>query len=788
MIYKGSVTASPSPHAGALRRPFVPLLRLYTEKLLVRNFDVLSPEDEEADVAVIELSFDYEGTCVSASDEREQFFVADGGSLAKVPRDEDGEERVRRILESFGAVELSCLEAYTALPGSKADYLVQLDGNEHAWCSFTAYAVPQLRALGFRVEIDGEYRYQIIDGEPPWYSHIYPDEKPDWFSLELGIEIEGKRVNLMPALLDLLDSSSGASSLHSLRSLPARFRAVRVDEHRCLVLPAEQLSKLLEVLIELYRGERSASQRLEFQALEAASLVRLEETMEQNFSTLSRTGVGPIRERGQALASLRKEKAAPSPPCVTATLRPYQAEGLAWLERLRVLGVGGILADDMGLGKTLQTIALLAGEKQAGRMTQPTLLLMPTSLIGNWQREIAKFAPALRVTALHGPNRRTLVPKAFSSDIVLTTYPLLLRDLHVYQEQRFYYLILDEAQIIKNRRSLVTRAVTSLDAEHRLCLSGTPIENSLEELWSLFQFLMPGLLGSAEQFRNRFRQAAALEDGAEELAALRARVAPFVLRRMKEQVARDLPPKTEIIRPVEIAGPQRELYENIRIAAHSQVRKAIQKLGLARSTIPILDALMKLRQVCCDPRLVAVDAARAVRTSAKYDCFFELLTQQLEKGRRVLVFSQFTRMLSLLSEGMRERGIRHVALTGSTVHRQRPIDEFSEGKVDVFLISLKAGGTGLNLTSADTVIHYDPWWNPAAQAQATDRAYRIGQTRPVFVYSLIVAGSVEERMLALQQRKRNLAEAIIGSQRDGAPVSADDLDRLFMPITGAAEV
>jgi superfamily II DNA or RNA helicase len=783
-----SSSSSNASNAAIATRDFVPAIRLHTEKLLVRTSDALSPEDEETEVAVIELSFDYEGTCVSASDEREQFFVADGGSLAKVPRDHRGEDRVRRILESLGAVELSCLEAYTALPGSKADYLVQLDGNEHAWCSFTAYAVPQLRSLGFRVEIDPDYRYQIVDGEAPWYSHVYAGDKPDWFGLELGVEIEGRRVNLMPALLDLLDSSQGASSLNCLRNLPARFRAVRVDEHRCIVVAAEHLSKLLEVLIELYRGERSPSQRLEFQALEAASLARLEETMGESFGRLARTGAAQIRERGRALAALCQEKAADCPPVVTATLRPYQAEGLSWLQRLRVLGVGGVLADDMGLGKTLQTIALLAGEKQAGRMNAPSLLLMPTSLIGNWQREIAKFAPSLRVTALHGPKRRALLPKAFTSDIVLTTYPLLLRDLQVFKDQRFYYLVLDEAQVIKNRRSLVTRAVSSIDAEHRLCLSGTPIENSLEELWSIFEFLMPGFLGSAEQFRNRFRQTAELEDRSDELAALRGRVAPFVLRRMKEQVARDLPPKTEIVRPVEIAGAQRELYENIRIAAHSQVRRAIQKLGIARSTIPILDALMKLRQVCCDPRLVTVDAARSVRKSAKYDRFFELLEQQLEKGRRVLVFSQFTRMLALLSEGMRERGIRHVALTGSTVHRQRPIDEFSEGKVDVFLISLKAGGTGLNLTSADTVIHYDPWWNPAAQAQATDRAYRIGQTRPVFVYSLIVAGSVEERMLALQQRKRNLAEAIIGSQRDGPPISTDDLDRLFMPLTGTEPV
>ena len=781
------MTSSQSSGAAVAERAVIATIRLSSEKLLVRSFDALAPRDEEAEAAIIELSFDYDGTCVAASDERGHFFVAHAGTLAKVARDHEREEQLRRILESFGAVELSCLEAYTALPDSKADYLVQLDGNEHAWCSFTAYAVPQLRALGFRVEIDADYRYQIVDGEPPWYSHVHADDKPDWFGLELGVEMDGRRVNLMPALLDLLDASQGASSLHSLRSMPARFRAVRIDEHRCLVVDAERLSKLLEVLIELYHGERSPHARLEFQALEAASLARLEETMSASFGRVVKTGAGSIRERGRALAALRHEVAAECPDVVTATLRPYQAEGLAWLQRLRVLGVGGVLADDMGLGKTLQTIALLAVEKQAGRATAPSLLLMPTSLVGNWQREIAKFAPSLKVTALHGPKRRHLLQAAWASDIVLTTYPLLLRDLPLFQNQRFYYLVLDEAQVIKNRRSLVTRAALSLHAEHRLCLTGTPIENGLEELWSLFEFLMPGFFGSAEQFRDRFRQATERDDGAEELAALRARVAPFVLRRMKEQVARELPPKTEIIRPVEITGEQRELYENIRISAHSQVRRAISKLGIARSTIPILDALMKLRQVCCDPRLVPVDAARSVRKSAKYDCFFELLSQQLEKGRRVLVFSQFTRMLALLSQGMRERDIRHVALTGSTVHRQRPIDDFSEGKVDVFLISLKAGGTGLNLTSADTVIHYDPWWNPAAQAQATDRAYRIGQTRPVFVYSLIVAGSVEERMLALQQRKRNLAEAIIGTRREGDAISTDDLDRLFMPLAGTGE-
>jgi SNF2 family DNA or RNA helicase len=758
-------------------------VRLATERVLVRSAEGLGAEYDEIEAAVLELSFDYGGTRIRASDDRSHFFVSRARSLATVARDLAGEERARRVLEGFGAVELACLDAHAALPDSNADYLVHVDGSVHDWCSFTAYAVPQLRALGFCVEFDAEYPYRLVEGEPPWYSHVVGDERSSWFELELGIEIEGRRVNLLPALLELLDRSQGAASLNALRRMPARVRAVRIDEHRHLALAPEQLTKILEVLIELYRGERSTRERIAFQALQAASLVKLEQIVGDG-RHLYRSGSKHVRQRGQDLAAVALEPPAVA-VAVEATLRPYQREGLAWLQKLRAVGAGGVLADDMGLGKTLQTIALLASEKQAGRMQRPSLLLMPTSLVGNWQREIAKFAPCLRSTAVYGPRRRLQFAQAMASDLVLTTYPLLLRDLALYQSQRFYYLVLDEAQVIKNRRSLVARAAMSLAADHRLCLSGTPIENNLEELWSLFEFLMPGFLGSLESFRARYRQSEegdASDAAADELQGLRRRVAPFVLRRMKEQVARELPPKTELVLPVELTGDQRELYESIRIAAHTEVRRAVQKMGLSRSTIPILDALMKLRQVCCDPRLVPVDAARSVRSSAKYQRFFELLAEQLEKGRRVLVFSQFTRMLALLAEGLREREIRFVALTGSTLHRQKPIDEFSSGKADVFLISLKAGGTGLNLTAADTVIHYDPWWNPAAQAQATDRAYRIGQTRPVFVHSLIVAGSVEERMLALQRRKRNLADAIIGEPRNGVPITDEELDRLFLPI------
>lgn len=452
-----------------------------------------------------------------------------------------------------------------------------------------------------------------------------------------------------------------------------------------------------------------------------------------------------------------------------------------WLEHLRDHGVGGVLADDMGLGKTLQTISLLAREKEARRMEIPSLIVTPTSLVGNWQRELQKFAPHIRVLAFTGARRHKLWDQFDRAEVVITSYPVLLRDLERMQERNFHYVILDEAQAIKNPRSQASVAVRALKSRHRLALSGTPVENNLSELWSLFEFAMPGLLGRADQFRRRYRDPIERNNDEETLIALRNRVTPFILRRLKESVAKDLPPKTELVRAVELEGDQRDLYESIRVAAHGEVRHTIAQKGIAGSAVTILDALTKLRQVCCDPRLVPVPSARDVQRSAKYELFFELLCAQLHEGRRVLVFSQFARMLGLLSDGMHERGIQHVTLTGSTPDRQKVVDAFESGQADVFLISLKAGGTGLNLVSADTVIHYDPWWNAAAQMQATDRAYRIGQKRPVFVYNLIAASSVEERMLSLQRRKRYLADTLLGTQ-GGPQLSLEDVEDLFAPL------
>ncbi|HSC89006.1 MAG TPA: DEAD/DEAH box helicase, partial [Polyangiaceae bacterium] len=661
---------------------------------------------------------------------------------------------------------------------SRAEYLVALGSQVHVGASFTAHAVPELRRAGFEVEIDPSYPFRVVEPEPPWDAWLEPSEKTAWFRVGLGIEIDGRPYDLVPALLELLESSAEGTTWAELARCPARFRAIPLGDGRFVVLPWERLRRVLEVLAELHpsgSGELRLPQNFLF------DLLALDEAFKVEGGELRFPGADELRERARRLAT--GPGFSPRPAALRAELRPYQHEGLMWLEHLRDAGVGGVLADDMGLGKTLQTIALLAREKEARRMDQPTLIVTPTSLIGNWLRELEKFAPHLRVRDYTGHKRSRIYDELPRADVVITSYPILLRDLQRLECIDYHYVILDEAQAIKNPRSQAGGAVRRLNSRHRLALSGTPVENNLEELWSLFDFVVPGLLGSAERFRRGFRDPIEQRGDTERLEQLRLRVAPFILRRLKESVARDLPAKTELIRSVDLTGAQRDLYESIRLAADADVRRAVSARGIAGSAVAILDALMKLRQVCCDPRLVRVEAARLVTESAKYDAFFELLEPQLAAGRRVLVFSQFTGMLQLLRAGLNERGVDSLLLTGQSQDRQKLVDAFEAGEAPVFFISLKAGGTGLNLVSADTVIHYDPWWNAAAQMQATDRAYRIGQKKPVFVYNLITSSSVEERMLGLQRRKRLLADTLLG-QGAGAPLglSEDDLDDLFAPL------
>ena len=759
----------------------MPCIRLFTERVLVDRGYGRDHDFEEIEAPLIELTFQYPNARVRASDPQTRFFTSNGGAMLAMDRDFEAESAAQRILESFGATPLECLDDWGLSPDVVADYAVRVDGDAHAFCAFSTYALPRLRELGWRVTVDEEYRYQVVEGEVPWYAVVEPDdEKPDWFGLELGVEIDGRRFNLLPVLLDLLDHARGGRSLAALERASTKFFALPVSDTRYLPVPPDRMKWILRVMIELHEGCGGAGTNvIEFPGRLSAVLDQLDLAFDDG--SLAWEGDEKVRERGRALLSPPKKHDEPATG-LCATLRPYQEEGVAWLQHLRGAGVGGILADDMGLGKTLQTIASLVVEKASGRLDRPVLVVAPTSLVFNWERELGKFAPHLEVVVLTGSGRHRRRDAAERADVVLTSYPILVRDEERFTGSEYHLLILDEAQTIKNVRSQAHRAARAIEARHKIALTGTPVENNLGELWALFDLLNPGLLGDERRFRAWYRQPIERQGDEERLIALRELCAPYILRRHKRDVAKELPPKTELARPVELIGKQRELYESIRLAAHAHVRSAIRKKGFVASTVSILDALMKLRQVCCDPRLVRMEAARFVRESAKYERLFELLDEQLAGGHRVLVFSQFTSMLALIARGLAERAVPYVSLTGSTPNRQRVVDTFESGKADVFLISLKAGGTGLTLTSADTVVHYDPWWNPAAQAQATDRAYRIGQTKPVFVHNLYVSGSVEERMLVLQQKKQRLASAVLGQGAGPGMLSEADVEQLFAPL------
>ncbi len=764
-----------------------PCLTLYTDKLLVDVSESYEPKYEEIEAALISLGFDYGGTVVSSSDISPKVYGDANSNYQIFDRDQEFESQARYLVESFGAVELSCLDDYATVPGSRADYMVQVDGDVHGICTFSAYALPQLRNLAWNVSIDDDYKWKVVDAKTEWYAHVESEDgeqkEGDWFSMELGVNLGGNQVNLLPVLLEYLEQSQ-ASTLAGLMRSYRRCVALPIGDGRYLTVPTERFKMVMQVLTQMYKEGSASSEHVAFPEVEAGLLGQLGLAFEDDEAgVLGWTGETRLSDRGVALTRGHEKTLVASPVGLQATLRPYQREGLSFLQHLREHNVGGVLADDMGLGKTLQTISHMLAEKVSGRMDKPSLVIAPTSLVGNWQREIAKFAPQMSTLILHGPKRRRYFSEIDKVDVVITTYPCITRDLEELGERAFYFLILDEAHTIKNNTSQAFKTVKKIQCDYPLCITGTPVENHLEELWSLFDFSVPGLLGDVRRFRTKYRYPIEREGKNERLEQLRELVQPYILRRNKEQVATELPPKTEIIRPVDLTGSQRDFYESIRVSAHARVRKVIRAKGLAGSTIAILDALMKLRQVCCDPRLVNVRGAEMVQESAKFQLLFELVPNLLSQGRRILIFSQFTSMLDLMGQELHARGTSFQSLTGSTRNRQAEIDAFEGGNSDVFLLSLKAAGTGLNLTSADTVIHYDPWWNPAAQAQATDRAYRIGQKKPVFVYNLIVAGSVEEQMIQLQRRKRFLATSILeGGSGAGLELSADDVDGLFAPL------
>ncbi|TAK98145.1 MAG: DEAD/DEAH box helicase [Aquabacterium sp.] len=751
--------------------------------------------------------------------------VADAqGRMQALRRDPDVEAEAFDQLQDTGLQPLP----HDALQW-RAPQLAQSAGQTHEplWSllqedqfgDFWLEQVPALQAKGWSIVVRPGFAHQstpvanwrlIISqetGEPEAKELIAPLQLPasaaitplgaprregSWL-VTLGVEVDGQQLDLAPLIADLIKRDKRWLNAADIADIADDAIVIlKAPGGKRIEARAAPLKAIVGAMVDLLMDPRRREGPIKLQQWDAVRVDQLrEQLMDTQAARAGRHGAWQLQgEAGlhsltQRLRTAGTPQRVPDPAGLGVSLRPYQQHGVAWLQYLREQRLAGILADDMGLGKTAQALAHLLIEKQAGRLDLPALIVMPTSLVFNWQAEARRMAPSLRVLALQGPERGGLMSLIPDHDVVLTTYPLVWRDIERLAEHFFHVVILDEAQTVKNAASKSAAAIRRLQSRHRLCLTGTPLENHLGELWAQFDFLMPSFLGDMRSFQRQWRDP--IEQNGETLRAqlLAQRVRPFILRRRKVDVLKELPPKTEVVQQLQLEGQQKTLYESVRVAADEMVRKALNKQGFEGAQIAVLDALLKLRQVCCDPWLVKGRKMPRGMERAKLAWLCDTLPSLLDEGRRVLVFSQFSEMLGLIADELVALNLPFVMLTGETLpaHRADVVRQFQEKQVPLMLVTLKAGGVGLNLTAADTVIHVDPWWNPAVEQQATDRAHRIGQDQPVTVYKLVVAGSIEERIQALQARKSALAEGVLGE--DGAlaiKFSQADLDALLAPL------
>lgn len=665
------------------------------------------------------------------------------GETISFYRDLDGESAARKALTDLKVAWSDTLQCFTAVADEAIEFIVAgIPLLPEAW-ERRVPKMPKVRSKSPSAKVSVRNRGSVLD-------------------VDAVVDVEGD-----DSLLSFRDL---------LRWLHEGRRWATLTDGSVVKLDARLLAPIAEAAGGLDFDKKG---HVELSTLELGTLSRL-------------LGAVPdaqvAKEVKQLMSNMTGEKSGKAPKkakALAAKLREYQQSGFAWLWQLHENRMTGILADDMGLGKTVQALALLTkAQEMEGSM--PSLIVCPTSVLSVWKGEVKKWAPSFNVLVWHGADRaenRRLLKK---SDIVVTSYTLLRRDIEELAKIKFRYVILDEAQYIKNWTTSTAKATKEVNAEHRLAMSGTPVENHLVDLWAIFDFLAPGFLGTITEFQRTYVRP--IEDGDRAaLEGLRARVRPFVLRRRKEDVASELPPKTEQSLYVQMGTAQLALYNRILKAAKTEIMGKIEDLGLEKSQMTILAALTRLRQVCTDPHLLGLPEGTVVPPSAKLEAFRELIADCIGSGRKVLVFSQFVEMQKILGEVMTELGIEYLWLHGGTKNREELVNQFQrKDGPPVFLISLKAGGSGLTLTEADTVIHYDPWWNPAVEDQATDRAHRIGQDKPVMVYRLVIEGSVEQKMVDLGAQKREIAESALGrDSKGGKKLTMADVEALLESPTAS---
>lgn len=588
-------------------------------------------------------------------------------------------------------------------------------------------------------------------------------ETPRMDLYEVEIQVDGYLKGVTVDLLwDCLSSKRAFIELTAKKPGKRKTKSEDKSLHKILVLDLDKLAPVVQILDEM--GINRLDDHVEHRPL--WSLASLD--VEQFYGLPIRFSITPkLQQIQQQMLGQLPYEICQIPSDIQAALRNYQIDGIQWLNRLRRMHLNGVLADDMGLGKTLQAITTLTQyiTENNGKLS---IVVCPTSLVYNWKEEFSKFNPNIKVLAVDGnpSQRKKLLNEIQNYDIVITSYTLLQKDIEFYKSIPFGYAILDEAQHIKNRGTRNAQSVKIVQASHRLILTGTPIENSLDELWSLFDFLMPGLLSSYDRFVEKYIRFPAVQQSNKNLENLRRKVAPFILRRMKKDVLSDLPPVSEIVYHCHLSDVQQELYRAYAASAREELSQLVKKEGFDRVQIHVLATLTRLKQICCHPAIFAKDQPES-GDSSKYDMLLELLQTLIEGKHKTVIFSQYTRMLNIMREDLQKQGIRFEYLDGSSKNRLNIVKKFNEDQnIPIFLVSLKAGGSGLNLVGADTVIHYDMWWNPAVENQATDRVHRLGQKNSVSSYKLITLNTIEEKILELHNRKKGLVKDVVSRDED----------------------
>ncbi|MBA3714277.1 MAG: SNF2 helicase associated domain-containing protein [Pyrinomonadaceae bacterium] len=662
------------------------------------------------------------------------------GALVRIPRQI---EREMEMAEAVGAAAFGLKR--TSTPGH-----FSLRSKVHPF-DFLLKQVPQLAAAGYEIYGEEELTLARVNRHKPSIS-FGVTSGIDWFDVRATVNFGEIEVSLAEIR----------------KTLRKRERFVKLADGSVGEIPPEWVERyrhLFALSEETDTGLRVANHHL----------TMLDQLLADDTRAVTDK---EFARRRQHLLSFDGIKSQKLPKHFIGELRPYQQAGFDWLYFLREYKFGGCLADDMGTGKTIVTLAFLQSLRERGLAKQASLIVVPRSLVFNWEREATRFTPRLRILNHAMMGRAEDVSDFDDYDVILTTYGVMLRDIQMLMHYEFTYLILDEAQAIKNPLAETAKAARLLRGQHRLTLTGTPVENNTLELWSQFAFLNPGLLGSADYFREEF--STPIERKADETAAqfLRKMVYPFILRRTKDQVARELPPRTERQMVCEMEPAQRKFYNQKRDYYRALLLKMIEEEGINNARFRVLEGLLRLRQICNHPRLVEKSFKGP---SAKFELLMETLETLRAEGHKALVFSQFVQMLKLVQAELKKRRVPFAYLDGQTRDRQARVDEFQQDPdIPFFLISLKAGGVGLNLTAADYVIHIDPWWNPAVEMQATDRTHRIGQEKPVFVYKMIVRDSVEEKIVQLQDRKRALVTQLISTESSFfKSLTTDDIKTLF---------